>query len=61
MIDSESPPYFVNTSRSLVYTTVGATVTLVCRVRNLGDRSVSLYGDDHRVRLLSNNSAEVDY
>lgn len=41
VIDSESPPYFVNTSRSLVYTTVGATLTLVCRVRNLGDRSVS--------------------
>ncbi len=28
--------------RTIVYTTVGSTVTLICRVRNLGDRSVSL-------------------
>ena len=41
MIDTESPPYFVNTSRSLVYTTVGRTVILECRVRNLGNRAVS--------------------
>jgi len=41
LIDSESPPYFVNTSRSLVYTTVGRTVILECRVRNLGNRAVS--------------------
>jgi len=41
VIDTESPPYFVNTSRTVVYTTVGSTVTLICRVRNLGDRSVS--------------------
>ncbi|XP_023338741.1 LOW QUALITY PROTEIN: uncharacterized protein LOC111709332 [Eurytemora carolleeae] len=41
LIDSESPPYFVNSSRTVVYTTLSSTVTLVCRVRNLGDRSVS--------------------
>lgn len=41
MIDMESPPYFVNTSRSLIYTTVGRTVILECRVRNLGNRAVS--------------------
>ena len=41
LIDAESPPYFVNTSRSLVYTTVGRTVILECRVRNLGNRAVS--------------------
>jgi len=41
VIDSESPPYFLNTSRSLIYTTVGRTVILECRVRNLGDRAVS--------------------
>lgn len=40
-IDSVSPPYFLNSSRTLVYTTVGRTVTLVCRVRNLGHRAVS--------------------
>ena len=40
MIDMESPPYFVNTSRSLIYTTVGRTVILECRVRNLGNRAV---------------------
>ena len=41
VIDTESPPYFVNTSRSLIYTTVGRTVILECRVRNLGSRAVS--------------------
>jgi len=41
VIDSQSPPYFLNTSRSLVYTTLGRTVILVCRVRNLGNRAVS--------------------
>jgi len=41
VIDSQSPPYFLNTSRSLVYTTLGRTVILVCRVRNLGSRAVS--------------------
>ena len=40
VIDSESPPYFVNTSRSLVYTTLGRTLILECRVRNLGNRAV---------------------
>ena len=40
-IDTESPPYFVNSSRSLVYTTLGRTVILECRVRNLGNRAVS--------------------
>ena len=42
VIDSQSPPYFLNTSRSLVYTTLGRTVILVCRVRNLGNRAVSI-------------------
>lgn len=41
VIDSQSPPYFVNTSRSMVYTALGRTVLLVCRVRNLGNRAVS--------------------
>ena len=41
-IDTESPPYFVNSSRSLVYTTLGRTVILECRVRNLGNRAVSV-------------------
>ena len=41
LIDTESPPYFVNTSRSLVYTTLGRTVILECRVKNLGNRAVS--------------------
>jgi len=41
MIDSVSPPYFVNRSRTVVYTTLGSTTTLVCRVRNLAHRSVS--------------------
>ena len=45
LIDTESPPYFVNTSRSLVYTTLGRTVILECRVRNLGNRAVSLVTD----------------
>ena len=41
LIDTESPPYFVNSSRSLVYTTLGRTVILECRVKNLGNRAVS--------------------
>ena len=41
LIDTESPPYFVNPSRSLVYTTLGRTVILECRVKNLGNRAVS--------------------
>ena len=40
VIDSQSPPYFLNTSRSLVYTTLSRTVILVCRVRDLGNRAV---------------------
>ena len=44
LIDTESPPYFVNTSRSLVYTTLGRTVILECRVKNLGNRAVSAAG-----------------
>ncbi|KAJ8982817.1 hypothetical protein NQ317_010438 [Molorchus minor] len=35
------PPYFDNSSRREYVTTVGQTVHLHCRVRNLGDRSVS--------------------
>jgi len=41
VIDTQSPPYFVNTTRSMVYTALGRTVILVCKVRNLGDRAVS--------------------
>lgn len=41
LIDTQSPPYFVNTSRSMVYTALGRTAILVCKVRNLGDRAVS--------------------
>ena len=44
LIDTESPPYFVNTSRSLVYTTLGRSVILECRVKNLGNRAVSAAG-----------------
>ena len=43
VIDDKSPPYFLNTSRSLVYTTLGRTVILICRVRNLGNRAVSKF------------------
>ena len=41
MIDSQSLPYFLNTTRSLVYKALARTVILVCRVRNLGNRVVS--------------------
>ena len=51
LIDTESPPYFVNTSRSLVYTTLGRTVILECRVRNLGNRAVSLVTDTPQLTL----------
>ena len=36
MIDSQSLPYFLNTSRSLVYKALAWTVILVCRVRVKG-------------------------
>lgn len=37
-----SQPYFDNTTRREVTTTVGQTAHLHCRVRNLGDRAVCI-------------------
>ena len=39
VIDSQCQwlPYFLNTSRSLVYKALARTVILVCRVRNIGN------------------------
>lgn len=38
-----SQPYFDNTTRKDITTTVGQTAHLHCRVRNLGDRAVCTY------------------
>lgn len=37
------PPYFDNSSKREFVTTVGQTAHLNCRVRNLGDRAVSVH------------------
>jgi len=41
-----SQPYFDNSSRREVTATVGQAALLHCRVRNLGDRAVSVGGQE---------------
>jgi hypothetical protein len=41
--ENYSQPYFDNSTRRDITVTIGQTATLHCRVRNLGDRAVSLF------------------
>lgn len=41
-----SHPYFDNSTKRDLTITVGQTAQLPCRVRNLGDRAVSIYLND---------------
>jgi hypothetical protein len=40
--ESYAQPYFDNSTKRDITVTIGQTATLHCRVRNLGDRAVSL-------------------